>query len=378
MNKKEFLELANRFQNDDCSDFEKNLLFEYCKQAQIKKWDLTEEEEEEEEEEETRIRLLRDIYKNIKSEPVHKLKTYTWRKIIAVAAFFIGLMVGFYFYNQGNLNTTVFSSDQISLQLENGKVIIIKDSLSDNIYTENGQIIARVENNSLVYTKEILSNKTESNTLYIPNGKTFNLQLTDGTQIKLNAGASIKYPVNFLHQKYREVAITGEAYLEVAKDSLQPFIVNLGELNVKVFGTRFNIENYENNLFSEVVLAEGSVGLYTNEEELAKKPMMLLSPGYKAGYDKINKNLSKQKVNIQSYIAWKDGELIYKNLPFKQILKKLERHFDVRISCKNKTLSEELFNANFGKNPSLNQVLKDFKLNYGIDYTIDDKDILIK
>lgn len=371
MSKEEFLELADRFQNGECSDFEKNLLFEYCEQAQTKNWALTEEEK-------TRIRLLQRINKNIKLEPVQKTRTYTWRKISAVAAVFIGLIVGLYFYNQNYLNTSIVSTDQISLQLENGNVIIINDSLSDDIFGEDGQLIARVENNSLVYSKSILSNKLESNTLYIPNGKTFNLQLADGTQIKLNAGTSIKYPINFSQQKYREVTITGEAFLDVAKDSLQAFIVDLGEVNVKVLGTKFNVENYENNPISEVVLAEGSVGLYTNEEELAKKPMMLLSPGYKADYDKTNKNISKQKVNIQSYIAWKDGELVYKNMPFGQILKKLERHFDVRISCENKTLSEELFNANFGKNPSLNKVLKDFKLNYGINYTIDEKDIIIK
>lgn len=371
MRKKEFLELADRFQNAECSDFETNLLIEYCEKAQTKIWFLSEEEK-------TRVRLLQNINKNLKLKPINQSKTYTWRQISAVAAVFIVFIGWLYFYNQGNLNTSVVSANQISLRLENGKVIIIQDSHSDSIYGDNGQLVAHVENNSLVYLQNTLSNKLESNTLNIPNGKTFDLQLADGTKIKLNAGASIKYPVNFYQQKYREVAITGEAYLEVVEDSLQPFIVNLGEVSVKVLGTKFNIENYENNQIYEVVLAEGSIALYTNKEKLNKNPTLMLSPGYKAEYNKINKNFSKQKVNIQAYIAWKDGEFIYQNMPFGQILKKLERHFDVSISCENKTLSEELFNANFGKNPSLNQVLEDFEVNYGIDYKIEDINIIIK
>lgn len=370
MSKEEFLELAERFQNNECSDLEKNVLFEYCEQVQVKKWSLTKEEE-------TRIRLLQKIHDSIKLE--HPSKTYTWQKISVIAAVFIGLItLGLFFYNEINLNTSIVSTDQISLQLENGRVIIFKDSLPDSIYDDNGILIARLEHNKLIYPKTVALSKAKSNTLYIPDGKTFKLQLADDTQIQLNAGTSIKYPVHFSHQEYREVAIKGEAYLDVAKDSLHPFIVDLGEVNVKVLGTKFNIENYENNPFSEVVLAEGSVGLTTDEEELKHKPTMLLSPGYKVTYSSTDKNFSKKKVNVQAYTAWVDGKLIYKNMPFEQILKKLARHFDVSISCENKSLSEELFNANFGESPSLNKVLEDFKLNYGIHYTIDGNQITIK
>lgn len=370
MTKEEFLELAERFQNNQCSDIEKNVLFEYCEQVQFKKWSLTKEEE-------TRIRLLQKIHKSIKLE--QPSKTYSWQKIGVNAAVFIGLIsIGLFFYNKHNVNTSIVPTDQISLQLENGRVIIFNDPLPNAIFDDNGVLIARLELNKLIYPKTVASSKAKSNTLYIPDGKTFKLQLADDTQIQLNAGTSINYPVHFESQEFRKVAIKGEAYLDVAKDSLHPFIVDIGELSVKVLGTKFNIDNYQNNAFSEVVLAEGSVGLYTDENDINHKPSMLLSPGYKVAYNKTDKNLSKKKVNVKDYTAWVEGKLIYKNMPFGQILKKLERHFNVSISCENKSLSEELFNANLGENPSLNKVLEDFKLNYGMHYTIDGNQIIIK
>lgn len=375
MNKDEFLKLSEKFQKNDCSEIEKNILFDFCEQAQLKdlstNWSFSEEEA-------TRARVLQKITNQIKTEQKQHSKVYRLKKISAIAAVFAGLIMGSYFYLQNSSPDNLLLAEKISIQLENGQIINLEDFTADSIFDKKGSFVAHFESNKLVYTKTSTFKNTRLNTLYVPNGKNFTLQLADGTQINVNAGTSVTYPIDFYQQKSRQVAITGEAFLEVAKDSLHPFIVDMGAMNVKVFGTAFNVQNYTDSEFSEIVLEEGSVGLYAPKTKLSENPTLFLKPGEKADFNKISNNFTKQEVNVRSYVAWKDGELIYKNMPFGHILKKLERHFAVNIICQNEKLSEEIFNANFGKNAELIDVLKDLKINYNIDYTIQDNNIIIK
>ncbi|WP_457611141.1 FecR family protein, partial [Lutibacter sp.] len=192
----------------------------------------------------------------------------------------------------------------------------------------------------------------------------------------LNSGTSLKYPVKFLKGESRQVFLNGEAFFDVAKDSIHPFIVNMNDVGVRVLGTKFNTSSYPENDYINTVLVEGAVRLFNNTSVYNKINSTLLSPGYKASWDKHNNKISIDKADIALHTAWIKGRIIFKHLSFKSIIKKLERQYDVTIMNNNKTLNNEFFTASFDTE-TIEQVMETFHKNYGIDYSIINHQIII-
>ncbi|WP_420603088.1 FecR family protein [Flagellimonas sp.] len=186
------------------------------------------------------------------------------------------------------------------------------------------------------------------NTLTVPYGKTFELLLSDGTKAHLNAGSSLKYPVQFLNGMERKVFVSGEVFLNVEKDKDHPFVVGADDLNVRVLGTQFNVHVYPEDEVAEVVLVEGAVALYPENEAYHTDTSTRLEPGFKASFDKTDKKIETEAVMTDIYTSWMHGELVFRNMSFNNILKKLERQYNVNIINNNEGLSSEKFNASFG------------------------------
>jgi ferric-dicitrate binding protein FerR (iron transport regulator) len=291
----------------------------------------------------------------------------TISKYAAIAIVF--LTIG-YFYKSGNFSNsknTVIPSESITLQLENGKIQIINEDGSSQLVDEEGKIIGSQSGSQLVYTNEIEKETLTYNTLTIPYGKRFEIQLSDGTKVHLNAGSSLKYPVKFISGVKREVFLNGEAFFSVAKDAKHPFIVNAADLNVEVFGTEFNVSAYPEDIDTDVVLVEGSVGMYKNNETIKEGTMLI--PGTKGSLNKENLSISTKKVNTFIYTSWRQGGLFFRNMPFKNIAKKLERQYNMKVVITNKLLENETFNANFNEEP-IENILSYFSDSYNIKYTI--------
>jgi len=300
------------------------------------------------------------------------------RKVSAVAALFLGLITTGYFYLRTPANSNMFIPENaITLQLENGDIKIIHEDGQIEVMDSGGKIVGTQHGKRLTYESNDFKKELAYNTLNVPNGKTFQLQLSDGTIAHLNAGSSIKYPVQFIKGMNRQISVTGEAYLDVAKDPEHPFIVNTNGLNVRVLGTQFNVSAYPEDETTEVVLVEGSVSLYTGADVYDSTKKVYLQPGFMGSFDKATDNIDTSKVITGLYTSWINGKLIFRNMAFKNILKKLERHYNVTIINKNSHLTNEIFNANFGNEP-IENVLKELKVNYGIDYQIINDKILIR
>ncbi|WP_291871130.1 FecR family protein, partial [Maribacter sp.] len=280
------------------------------------------------------------------------------------------------FYMQYSSNTkTVRPINAITLELEDGSIEIINENSGTNSFLNNkGSLLGVQIGKRLVYEKGKSIKKIAYNTLTVPYGKRFQIELSDGTTAHLNAGTSMKYPVKFLNGMERQIFITGEAYFKVAKDSVHPFIVNADKLNVKVLGTEFNVQAYPEDAVSEIVLVEGSVALYEETQKLEEKT--ILKPGYKAKFSKKSNAITTKTVRTDVYTSWINGELVFRNMTFENILKKLERHYNIEILNNNTNLSKTLLNANFG-NESIGVILESLKENYGIGYTISEKIIII-
>jgi hypothetical protein len=325
-------------------------------------------------------RLLLD---KIKKDKNH-LKRFKYRSVLKYAAIIIFSITLGYFVNE-NLTkknpAKAFTPKEnfITLEREDGNIQIISEDGSSEVMDSEGNIVGSQVGSQLVYTNGSKTGSEEPiyNTLHVPYGKHFELKLSDGSVAYLNSGSSLKYPVEFIKGKERRVYLSGEAFLDVAKDTERPFIVNAADLNIRVFGTKFNVSAYPEDQLKEVVLVEGSVGMYPGTEMSGDSEGTMLVPGHKGSYDNTEGNITTEPVVTSIYTSWVNGVMVFRNMTFENILKKLERHYDVKIVNNNGKLASAKFNASFGEMP-IQKILDYFKGEYHIDYTlVNDHEIIV-
>lgn len=376
MDKESFLKLIKKHKEGKCTDQEQDLLYRFCENLQkediTRSWSLTEEEK-------IRIQLLRKIRDQIQKQEKRQSKKILDR-YLKIAAIFVGIIgLGIYFSSLLDSEASLIPENAITLELEDGSIKIIDNEGSTKILDNKGNVVGEQQGKQLVYD-DGGSNEPETlvyNTLTVPYGQTFELLLSDKTRVHLNAGSSLRFPVQFVKGKDRQVYVSGEAYFDVEKDLEHPFLVNVDELNVRVLGTEFNVLAYPEDNTSEVVLVEGAVGLHHINDTYDSETSSNLEPGYKATFDRENTKIVTKEVITSLYTSWIKGELVFRNMTFTNILKKLERHYDVTIINKNEELSNKVFNANFGDEP-IENVLNDLQENYGISYRIENNQITIQ
>lgn len=319
-------------------------------------------------------RLLREIRK--KEAPVPRLKKSILYKLAAVFVLVLGLA---YLYLQNlrpNKEQQIIDPNKITLQLENGKIMVIDEDGKRKITDAKGKEVGIQKGNTLSYGSVQESGELVFNQLNIPNGKQFELELADGSTVFLNSGSSIKYPVSFLQGNTREVSLEGEAYFQVEKDSASPFVVNVRDLRVRVLGTQFNVSSYPEDNDVTTVLVEGSVGLY-NKEVYTAESAILMKPGFKGVYNQVNGSISMEEVDTGLYTSWKTGRIVFRGTQFKNIIKKLERAYNVSIVNNNKELEEQYFSASFDKDEKMDQILSSFNKSYKFNYVIENNIITI-
>ena len=198
-----------------------------------------------------------------------------------------------------------------------------------------------------------------------PAGSRIHIALGDGTTVWLNHGSRLKYPHRF-EGKNRKVFLTGEAYFDVATNKDAPFIVGTDRLEVKATGTAFNVSAYPGDEFVETTLVEGKVILYASSSSRKIETML---PGEFLKFD-IQKNLyTVETGNIEKYIAWKDGLLVFKNDPIDDIAKKLARWYNVEVEITNEMAKEYTCTATF-TDETISQVLELMTLPTPVSYKL--------
>ena len=216
------------------------------------------------------------------------------------------------------------------LILGDGTIHEFESDLTNINQTSTGKITLNsdtiVEDLSTVKPGEVTMNQ-----LIIPYGKRSELTLADGTRIWLNSGSQISYPSIFTG-KIREVYLSGEAFFDVAPDKAKPFIVNTGDLKMKVVGTSFDVCAYENDPTTQVVLVEGKI--LSGRNRTFAKPVELV-PGERLVFKKSDETLIKDRVDVELYSSWVNGYLIFRNEPVSGIFRKLERYYNRQIVMEN-------------------------------------------
>jgi len=323
--------------------------------------------------------IIKELKSRISKEKSKAKRPYILLNTIKYAAVFC-LIFGLGYYSSINSELLdepqkiIPKSNDIVLTSEDSKVVLEKD---DN-KTDDKKIISKInliqKSDQLIYDNNIDIKELVYHSLKVPYGKRFNVVFSDGSKAYLNSGSVIRYPVKFIEDKKREVFLEGEAFFDVAENKNELFIVNSNGINVEVYGTKFNVRNYSEDFNSDIVLVEGSVGIKNAEVS----ELTMLKPGFKGSVDKENFRVKTSKVNTKIYTSWIDGEVIFRNETFSQILKKLERLYNVTIiNNKNESLNE-VFNAAINvENENIEQVLDYFNKIYNIEYQIFNNKIII-
>ncbi|MDD4589473.1 MAG: FecR domain-containing protein [Parabacteroides sp.] len=215
-----------------------------------------------------------------------------------------------------------------------------------------------VANRTGVFSSEEMAEVT------VPYGEQVQVVLQDGTIVQLNSGSHLQYPKSF-GLFSRNVKLSGEGYFSVAKEIARPFVVNLNEINVKVTGTKFNAKAYPTDNKITVSLEEGSVNIADRGNNVYP-----LKVGESADYDRSSGICTVNKVEDMTLnTAWRTKSLNFYRTPLKDILKTLERQYEVRFSVNDSSLLNYKFSISTSK-VNANEILMDLEKVSKISFTL--------
>ena len=219
--------------------------------------------------------------------------------------------------------------------------------------------------------KRVLQNQLTQITVEAPYGSKTKLYLPDGTLVWLNAGSQMSYAQDFGINE-RSLNLSGEAYFEVTRNEEIPFKVHTEELDVKVLGTKFNFRNYKDDLEAKVCLLEGKVALNTRQKET------ILHPDQQALLDKKTGKLFVSGTKAAYSAEWTNDRLYFDEVLLSDIIKELERSYDVKITVADDTLNTIRFYGNFRKREqSIQEIMNVLSSTDKMTYTMNGKNIVI-
>lgn len=250
--------------------------------------------------------------------------------------------------------------NQAILMLSNGEEITLDTSKAGLV----------VRQGDLSYTDGVLvnSNKAAHAVLKTPRGGQYQLTLSDGTKVWLNADSEIHYPIEF-GSSFREVKLIGEAYFEVTKNTGRPFVIFTEKQSVKVLGTEFSVKAYGHNEYTTLVEGKVEVNDSFNGKEY------VLEPGYQVVFN--GEQSSVRPVSIDDYTGWKDGKIIGTAVLLSSLLPEIERWYDIRFSFSEKDIHKERGYVHINRDEPLSSVLDALALTYDVKFKIQGKEVYI-
>ncbi|TCC99512.1 FecR family protein [Pedobacter hiemivivus] len=319
------------------------------------------------------------------NQPVKTLKLLTLKRITAAAAIFLFTVgVGFYFYiNLGNkqdiVNASNYANDvgpggnKVTITLANGKTVHLSDAKTGVVigndklaYSDGTEIQDPALSQATSLPKGARELNIQTLTATTPRGGTYQVMLSDGTRIWMNADSKIQFPSKF-SGKRRRIILTGEAYLEVAKDKSHPFVVKTGGQEIEVLGTHFNVSSYPNEPVKTTLL-EGSVKVLT---EMAFK---IIRPGQQTI---VEKNAIKvHDADLDEVIAWKDGDFNFNSESIVSIMTTLSRWYDIEVKYQGQ-LKDDAFTGKISRSKNISQVLKMLEKTKGVHFKIEGRRVTV-
>ncbi len=209
-----------------------------------------------------------------------------------------------------------------------------------------------------------------------PRGQKSQIVLADGTKVWLNSDTKIKYPGNF-DKTQRDVYLDGEAFFEVSKNEHQPFVVHTSQVNVKVLGTKFNIKAYADESDIETSLFEGKINLVLNNLSAENPVEKEVEPGQSLVYSKTDHQLVANKFPQDEINGWKNNQLIFKDDTFNNLVRKVERWYDVKVVYNEKLFNDRRLTVELYEGERLERLMDIISLTLSVDYKYEKGEIIL-
>ena len=264
-------------------------------------------------------------------------------------------------------------TEKATLLLADGREINLEETQQWQTIDQPGGAVT-TSKQGLSYSSDTEGDEAQPlvyNELIIPRGGRYIVTLADGTDVWLNAGSSLKYPVAFTDST-REVFLTGEAYFDVTHNN-KPFIVNSGAMDVRVLGTTFNIAAYEDEEVMKATLVEGSVRITSSNDGASKT----LTPNDQAIIKKSVGTMEVKEVNTAQYTSWVQGKLEFNNENMEVVMKRLARWYDFKYQFKNEEAKHFHFTARINNNQSISSILEMLEMTTNVKFEISDNSIIV-
>ncbi|GAA4315063.1 FecR family protein [Compostibacter hankyongensis] len=330
----------------------------------------------------------REMYKNVTGHPsTSSVRILRRRRLYLTAAATAALLLGsaaVYFHDHTPLRSPQASAgvrqeitpggNKARLTLSDGTTVPLGEA-EKTIPVRQGNVRVRQDSGALTY--HALQGNTspaspEYNTLSTPRGGQYQLQLSDGTRVWLNAASSVRYPTVFTG-KTREVGITGEAYFDVAPDPDRPFVVRANHTEVKVLSTEFNIDAYPDEHRVRTTLVKGKVKV---RPEGNNGRALLLQPGQQAESPEDGPTLLAA-ADVDEATAWKRGLFVFHNDDLASIMRKLGRWYDIEVSYKENRLPSSHFTGAIRRQENIGRVLEMLALTGGAHFEVRGRQVIV-
>ncbi|RYC50366.1 FecR family protein [Flagellimonas olearia] len=339
----------------------------------------------------TRIRRSRSL--------AHRFRTSPYLRYAAVLVATGMLLAGYFMLDRSKKsediqiepvivdNAIVPGSDKATLTMEDGSTVVLEEGTSfrSDHATSNGEAITYTSSQASSGDDPATRNpKPATHTLTIPRGGQFFVELSDGTKVWLNAESQLKYPVAFVDGKTRTIElIYGEAYLEVSPSTEHNgsrFQVDHPQQTVEVLGTEFNIKAYRDEPVIYTTLVEGKVSLtYEGNTPASPAGRENLRPNQQLRYNTQNKTASLSEVNIFDVVSWKEGVFSFDHATLEEIMKVLERWYDMQVVFEDANLKQVEYSGSINKKYEIEEILTALMETGTIrTYEIDKKTIVLK
>jgi len=257
-----------------------------------------------------------------------------------------------------------------TLTLSNGKQIRLGDAANGQLAMQAGVKVSKLANGQLVYelrpSAETRADLQAVNRLSTSKGETYQLRLPDGSEVWLNAASSLTYTANLIEGGVRSVKLSGEAYFEIKKDKLHPFVVESSGQQVKVLGTRFNISSYPDEPSTKTTLLEGSVQL---------NGQTVLKPGEQATIVAAGK-MSVSHVDVDEAVAWKNGKFMFLDENIEGIMRKLGRWYNVEVTYEG-TPPTKTFTASISRFDNISKILDKLSYTNNVHFKIEGRRVTV-
>lgn len=305
-------------------------------------------------------------YPRVSEAPIRRV-TGRWWKYAAAAAVILVSLTGYVLWNHHKrelpiAKQIVHKSDVMPggnhavLTLSNGAQVILDSVGQGSLGIQGGSRVTKVNAGSLTYnTTGHDPAAVFYNSIATPAGGQYQVTLADGTQVWLNALSSLKFPTSFSGPT-RTVEVTGEAYFEVAKNVVKPFIVHVHESAIEVFGTHFNVMAYDNESALETTLLEGSIKFRKGDKNVLLKPGQQTRLLSDAQIQLVN------NVNVEQVIAWKNGMQSFSSADIRTIMRQVERWYDIHVEYRG-NITTRKFAGDIPRDAKLSELLTVLKVN---------------